>query len=480
MYWWLLRADVGTTPTRCSVNVDTWVPLLVLGFLCLILLGMFVIVLLRMGRARAALEVATTAAAQSSQTLESREAECRSQREELSELREQKATLTTKLQVAEQRLAEERQLWSEMKGALSDQFKALAAETLQSSQSSLLKSSESILARYQDETATRRQAALRDMGELIKPVRDALDKVETNVRQLEKQREGAYQGLYGQVESLMRLQGEWAQEVTKLSSALRSPVVRGKWGELQLKRVVELAGLQEYCDFIEQTSFEGENGRLRPDMIVRLPEDRDIIIDAKTPLTCYFEAMATDNEDQARELLKNFAVQLRRHVTGLGQKNYWSQFESSPEFVVLFLPGDHYYASAMQVDPSLLELGANFKVIIATPTTLIGLLRAVAYGWRQEALAENAKHISSLGSELYGRIADFSRHIADVGKGLNQAVESYNKSLFSIDHRILSTAKKLEKWGAKDAKKQVRSLAEVDASCKKLKMRDELEGATGI
>ncbi len=392
---------------------------------------------------------------------------------EIQTLREEKAVLKAQIVMASERLTDERRVWLTSKEVLLDQFKSLAADTLSHSNETLLKSAESILSRFKDETTTRREAATKDLSELMKPIKDALAAVDGNIKQIEKQREGAYEGLKTQVSSLIRLQNEWAQEVTKLSQALKAPITRGKWGEFQLKRVVEMAGLDSYCDFTEQTQKQDEQGqKMRPDMVVHLPGQRQIIIDAKTPLVKYFEAMDEAKDEQVAALLKDYASAVRRHIISLGQKSYWAQFEQSPDFVILFLPGDHFYAAALRGDPTLIDLGIDLKVFVATPTTLVALLRAVGYGWRQEQMADNAKQISDVGKELYVRVIDFAKHMSDVGKSLEGAVDSYNKSIFTMENRVLASARKLEKLGIKSDKKHIGATKEIETTTRKLRSLD--------
>lgn len=385
--------------------------------------------------------------------------------QELMASREQSARLEAQVQSLKERIEATDDENGKLSQIMSEQFKSMATDALHCSHNMLLQSAESLLTRFRDEAASGRQLAKRDLDALIKPVKDALTGVDLQIKTIEKQREGAYHGLKSQVETMMKLQGEWAQEVTKLSTALKSPVVKGKWGEIQLKRIVELAGMESYCDYSEQKAA-GPTSSLRPDMIIHLPGNRQIIIDAKTPLSHYFEAMESESLREGEinlARLKSFAAAVRRHITSLGQKAYWAQFDNSPEFVVLFLPGDHYYAAALRADPSLLEVSADFKVVIATPSTLIGLLRAVSHGWRQEQIADNAKQISQLSTELYERVLDFANHIGDMGRALQHAVTSYNKGVFSIDHRIMPTAKKLEKLGLK-SDKTLKPLSVVETS----------------
>ena len=330
-----------------------------------------------------------------------------------------------------------------LKPQLSAHFKALSAEALDSTSQTFLSSRRPSSAQFQERAHGDLEARQKAVDSLVQPIKESLTKVDGKLGEIERTRIDAYSSLHEQLRNLTETQLPQVQKATtSLANAMRQPTVRGRWGELQLKRVVELAGMLEHCDFVEQPTGTSDDARQRPDAIVTLPGGAQIIIDAKVPFTAYLDAHEAADDDARTAHLERHALLVRAHATALSRKAYWETFSPSPDFVIMFLPGEMLYTAALQTDPQLIEAVTNEKVVLATPSSLIALLRMIALGWREQALAVNAQEVAQLGRQLYERVGSLATHWSDVGDKLEKAVGAYNKSVGALETRVLVTARK--------------------------------------
>jgi DNA recombination protein RmuC len=344
---------------------------------------------------------------------------------------------------------------------LANTFNQLSNEALSRNNNSFLKLAEENLKRFQSEAKADLSSREKAIEQLVKPISDALQQTTKQIHDIEKERKESYGSLRTTIDQMTKSQQQLQLETQNLVQALRRPEVRGQWGEMTLRRLAELSGMVAHCDFFEQTHTTTENGSIRPDMIVKLPEKRDIIVDAKTPLDAYLSAIQAKEDSERQRELKRHAQVIRSRVRELARKNYWAEYSNSPEFVVLFIPGEQFLAAALEVDPALLEDSMSQNIILATPTNFIALLRAVSYGWKQQALAENAEQIRELGETLYKRLSTFGNHLSKLGNSLGSTVNHFNSAVGSLERQVMPGARKFTEMGI-SSKNEITDLPPVE------------------
>jgi len=365
----------------------------------------------------------------------------------ITSLKEENASLKATVDVERRASGEKVTIIENARAQLSETFTALSSQALRNSTEEFLKLAQENLKQLHIEARGDLDQKEKSIDNLLNPVKEALNRTDQQLRELEKERKEAYGSLTKHLETMAQTQLLLQGETRNLVQALRRPEVRGQWGEITLKRLAELAGMVEYCDFYEQETVQGETGALRPDMVVRMPDGREIVVDVKTPLDAYLSAVEAPDDAVRAWHLERHARKVRERVRELAGRNYWAQFKHSPDFVVMFIPGDQFLSAALDIDRDLLEYALGQKVILATPTSFVALLRAVAFGWRQQSLAENAERIRDVGEDLYQRLSTFTEHLAKLGKNLGSSVDYYNKAVGSFERQVIPGARKFSEMG---------------------------------
>jgi DNA recombination protein RmuC len=394
----------------------------------------------------------------------------------LSRLREARTKLEISLDLERKVADAQQQSAQQLNNQLRDSFNALAAEALQSNNTQFLRLAKENMEQFHIKAEGELEKREKAVETLVKPIQEALLKTEAEVRRMENERKQAQGALSAHLETMAESQRLLQNETRNLVQALRRPEVRGQWGELTLKRLAELSGMVEHCDFIEQETMQTETGQLRPDMVIRMPDRREIVVDAKTPLDAYLSAIEATDDAERKTHLAQHARNVRARIKELAAKSYWERLKYSPEFVVLFIPGDQFLSAALEADHALIEDALTQHVILATPTSFVALLRAIAYGWRQEALAENADIIREIGQEMFARLTTFAEHLAKIGRSLDNSVDAYNKAVASYDSRVLPGARKFTELGI-SAKKEPPKMEQIERMARNIESREEKDPA---
>ncbi len=386
-------------------------------------------------------------------------------------LEQENATLATTLELERNTSKEKLQALEQAREQLTHTFSALSSQALKHNNEEFLKLANENLNKFQNTAKHELSEKEKAIETLIKPIKEALEKNQQQMHTIEKDRKHAYGALQQQLETMSLGQSALQSETRNLVQALRRPEVRGQWGEMTLKRLAELAGMVEHCDFYTQESIKTEDALQRPDMIVRMPDGREIVVDVKTPLDAYLTAVEASSDEERDIALQRHCKNVKQRVNELASKAYWNQLKNTPDFVVLFIPGDQFLSTALDYDPGLLEDALSKQVILATPTSFVALLRAVAYGWRQEQLAENADKIRDIGEELYQRLAVFSEHLSKLGKSIETSTKHFNNAVGSFDTRILPSARKFKELGINE-KKSISQPEQIETATRSLEPTD--------
>ncbi|PHS71117.1 MAG: DNA recombination protein RmuC [Methylophaga sp.] len=382
------------------------------------------------------------------------------------------AELSLTLTLEKQASSQLDEILDQTRDQLANTFNQLSNEALARNNNSFLKLAEENLKRFQSEAKAELDSKEKSIEQLVKPISEALKQTTKQIHEIEKERKESYGNLRSTIDQMTQNQKSLQQETHNLVQALRRPEVRGQWGEMTLRRLAELSGMVAHCDFFEQTHTATETGAIRPDMIVRLPEKREIIVDAKTPLDAYLSAMQAKDDVTRQQELKRHAQIIRSRIRELSAKSYWAEFSQSAEFVVLFIPGEQFLSAALEIDPSLLEDSMSQNIILATPTNFIALLHAVSYGWKQVALAENAMEIRELGETLYKRLATFTSHLDKLGRSLNSSVDHFNRSVGSLERQVMPSGRKFLEMGIR-AKTEMAELQPIDKQIREVDIKVE-------
>lgn len=404
----------------------------------------------------------------------------------ITELKEENASLKATVDIERRTAGEKVSIIENARTQLSETFTTLSSQALRNSTEEFLKLAQENLRKFHIQAQGELEQKEKSIENLLNPVKEALTRTDHHLRELEKERKEAYGSLTKHLETMAQTQTMLQGETRNLVQALRRPEVRGQWGEMTLKRLAELAGMVEYCDFYEQETTQSEEGNMRPDMVVRMPDGREIVVDVKTPLDGYLSAIEAPDDGVRTSHLERHARKVRERVRELASRNYWAQFKQSPDFVVMFIPGDQFLSAALDVDRDLLEYALSQKIILATPTSFVALLRAVAYGWRQQNLAENAEKIRDVGEDLYQRLCNFTEHLAKLGKNLGSSLDHYNRAVGSFERQVIPGARKFAEMGI-TPRKELHDLDQVEKGVRQVSgnadaqpSSEEEEGTPGI